>query len=680
MRTHPARGDAARPRRDARDRRSGASDSRCAASSARPSTARARTRSAHCCRTPERATRRWTSRCSFPATSTSSRRRSGIASVDAARAARLQVSFDPRQTCCGQPFVTTGALAEARRLARAARCGSSRAPRPSCVRRRAASRRCATATPSCSATPTRAPLAARTFELGEFLVRALGASDVGARFPHRVALLESCHGLRELGLGRPSERTARARGRSGIDRAPAARRRGARALRAAARATSAAASAARSRSSSRSSRRASGATSSRALAESGAEYVTGTDASCLLHLDGLRRARGRRSARRSTSPRSWPRGSARERGARPRARAELLPAGARLAAHDARRVRAAREARRRRPRGARLRAAARAGARGSRRTRSTTSTVYLERFEARARRRGRRRALGRGRAASCARIVHELLAARGARRVVKSKSMLTEECGLNPYLESARHRGGRHRPRRAHRAARRRAALAHHHAGDPPYARRHRRAVRARARRRPRARPIRRDSPRSRARDLRARFLGADAAITGANFAVAETRHARGRHQRGQRRPRHEPAAAARRLPGHREAGPDARPTSRCSCACSRAARRASRSRRTRAWSPDRGRARSSTSCWSTTGARACSPTPRHRSALGCIRCGACLNTCPVYRRAGGHAYGWALPGPDRRRCSRRRSRPIRRPRGCRSPRRCAGAAAPCVR
>ena len=37
---------------------------------------------------------------------------------------------------------------------------------------------------------------------------------------------------------------------------------------------------------------------------------------------------------------------------------------------------------------------------------------------------------------------------------------------------------------------------------------------------------------------------------------------------------------------------------------------------------------------------------PRHRSALSCIRCGACLNTCPVYRRAGGHAYGWALPGP----------------------------------
>jgi L-lactate dehydrogenase complex protein LldF len=31
---------------------------------------------------------------------------------------------------------------------------------------------------------------------------------------------------------------------------------------------------------------------------------------------------------------------------------------------------------------------------------------------------------------------------------------------------------------------------------------------------------------------------------------------------------------------------------------------------------------------------------------LGCIRCGACLNACPVYRQVGGHAYGWVYPGP----------------------------------
>ncbi len=37
---------------------------------------------------------------------------------------------------------------------------------------------------------------------------------------------------------------------------------------------------------------------------------------------------------------------------------------------------------------------------------------------------------------------------------------------------------------------------------------------------------------------------------------------------------------------------------------------------------------------------------PVLRESLYCIRCGACLNVCPVYRHAGGHAYGWVYPGP----------------------------------
>ena len=37
---------------------------------------------------------------------------------------------------------------------------------------------------------------------------------------------------------------------------------------------------------------------------------------------------------------------------------------------------------------------------------------------------------------------------------------------------------------------------------------------------------------------------------------------------------------------------------------------------------------------------------PALREALYCIRCGACLNICPVYARVGGHAYGWVYPGP----------------------------------
>jgi len=34
------------------------------------------------------------------------------------------------------------------------------------------------------------------------------------------------------------------------------------------------------------------------------------------------------------------------------------------------------------------------------------------------------------------------------------------------------------------------------------------------------------------------------------------------------------------------------------------------------------------------------------RNSLKCIRCGACMNTCPVYRRSGGHSYGSIIPGP----------------------------------
>jgi len=37
---------------------------------------------------------------------------------------------------------------------------------------------------------------------------------------------------------------------------------------------------------------------------------------------------------------------------------------------------------------------------------------------------------------------------------------------------------------------------------------------------------------------------------------------------------------------------------------------------------------------------------PVTRQSLACIRCGACLNACPVYQQIGGHAYGAVYPGP----------------------------------
>lgn len=37
---------------------------------------------------------------------------------------------------------------------------------------------------------------------------------------------------------------------------------------------------------------------------------------------------------------------------------------------------------------------------------------------------------------------------------------------------------------------------------------------------------------------------------------------------------------------------------------------------------------------------------PDFRNSLKCIRCGACMNTCPIYRRSGGHSYDATIPGP----------------------------------
>lgn len=36
----------------------------------------------------------------------------------------------------------------------------------------------------------------------------------------------------------------------------------------------------------------------------------------------------------------------------------------------------------------------------------------------------------------------------------------------------------------------------------------------------------------------------------------------------------------------------------------------------------------------------------KYKKAINCIRCGACMNTCPIYRRSGGHSYEYVIPGP----------------------------------
>jgi L-lactate dehydrogenase complex protein LldE len=200
--------------------------------------------------------------------------------------AGCQVSYDPRQTCCGQPFLNVGAKKEAKRLAeshllRFAGADAVVSPSASCV---------ATVRHRYPGLGLGRDGDPKTWELGEFLVRKLGKLALGARFPYRVALLQSCHGLRELGLGTPSER-----GPGAFEASPTEQLLGAvEDLRLVPLERpdeccgfGGAFSVTHPTLSGRM-----GRARLRACADAGAEYVTGTDVSCLLHLDGIRRREG----------------------------------------------------------------------------------------------------------------------------------------------------------------------------------------------------------------------------------------------------------------------------------------------------------------------------------------------------------------------------------------------------
>jgi L-lactate dehydrogenase complex protein LldE len=130
----------------------------------------------------------------------------GLAALGVLDRVGCRVSYDPSQTCCGQPFLNLGRHREATRLARShvARFKGAEAvvsPSASCV----ATVRHHFGELGEGLEGAGRETRQRTFELGEFLVRRLGRTELGARFAHRVAILPSCHGLRELGLGSPSE-------------------------------------------------------------------------------------------------------------------------------------------------------------------------------------------------------------------------------------------------------------------------------------------------------------------------------------------------------------------------------------------------------------------------------------------------------------------------------------------
>ncbi len=115
-----------------------------------------------------------------------------------------EVEFNPAQTCCGQPAFNTGYREEARAVA--ARnldlfqdAEYVVAPSGSCTSMvRVFYQELFAGDPKLQERARQ--LASKFFEFSEFLVKVLGADDVGAAFPHRVAYHDACHLLRELGI------------------------------------------------------------------------------------------------------------------------------------------------------------------------------------------------------------------------------------------------------------------------------------------------------------------------------------------------------------------------------------------------------------------------------------------------------------------------------------------------
>lgn len=132
----------------------------------------------------------------------------GLAALDLLEHAGCDPVFVGDAVCCGQPFVTAGETPRAAALAnRFVDCFRDAeaivAPSGSCV----ATLRGHLARLSSDTRATH--VASRTFELCEFLVGREDRPTPLAPFPGRVGLHASCHALRELGLGTPTEtRTA----------------------------------------------------------------------------------------------------------------------------------------------------------------------------------------------------------------------------------------------------------------------------------------------------------------------------------------------------------------------------------------------------------------------------------------------------------------------------------------
>ena len=260
--------------------------------------------------------------------------------------------------------------------------------------------------------------------------------------------------------------------------------------------------------------------------------------------------------------------------------------------------------------------------------------------------------------------------------------MATQEIGLNEALDAAGHRGVGDRPRRAHRAARRRPAEPHPGArrstataprsatsSSPRWARpggprrtAHRRPGRAR---------------RGGASHLRARFLDAEVAVSGANFAVAETGTLAVVESEGNGRMCLTLPRVLITVMGIEKVVPTWRDLEIFLQVLPRSSTGERMNPYTSMWTgvtPGDGPQEFHLVLLDN-GRTATLSDPDGRAALRCIRCSACLNVCPVYERTGGHAYGSVYPGPIGAVLSPQLTGVADERDRCRSPRPCAAPA-----
>ena len=136
----------------------------------------------------------------------------GVSTLRLLRSLGLDVDYPERQTCCGQPMGNAGfekmAVPLAKKFDELFRgYDYVVAPSASC----AAYVRCFH--PGLLAHESHKPYephtctaAAKTVDLVEFLHDVVKVKSLPAKFPHKVSVHNSCHGVRELGLSSPSER------------------------------------------------------------------------------------------------------------------------------------------------------------------------------------------------------------------------------------------------------------------------------------------------------------------------------------------------------------------------------------------------------------------------------------------------------------------------------------------